>query len=203
MKPFVLGITGGIASGKSVVSETLAAAGAFVIDADVVSREVVADGTEGDALLRAAFPFAYTGGSLDRSKLRERVFADPEERERLDSITHPLIRREIERKIAACSRHVAVVVVPLMFEAGFDSLCDRVVAVSADPETRINRLVARNNITVELARAMVNSQAGEDERNRAADEVIFNDGSVVALKEKAKQLYERVISMTGSGTRAR
>ena len=190
---YVIGITGGIAGGKTAVSDMLAKKGEQIIDADVISREVIEPGTKGERLLKEAFPEAFEGGSLDRGRLREIVFADEKKLQKLDEITHPLIREEIEKRIAETYREQVYLVVPLMFESGFDALCDYIVTVVSDEDKRIKRLKARNNsITDELAERIVHSQVSECERVTRADGVIVNNDSRERLEERVNEFYEEI-----------
>lgn len=188
---YVIGITGGIAGGKTTVSDLIAKKGECVIDADVVSREVIAPGTTGEKLLYEAFPEAFEGGTLSRVKLREIAFGSPEKLKKLDEITHPLIRAEIEQRVLGSDRERVYLVVPLMFEAGFDELCDYVVTVVSDEDKRIKRLKARNNsIDDDMAERMIRSQLSECERVTRADGVIVNNDSFERLKERVDEFYE-------------
>lgn len=190
---YVIGITGGIAGGKTAVSDMLAKKGEQIIDADVISREVTEPGTKGERLLKEAFPEAFEDGSLDRGRLREIVFADEKKLQKLDEITHPLIREEIEKHIAETDREQVYLVVPLMFESGFDALCDYIVTVVSDEDKRIKRLKARNNsITDELAERIVHSQVSECERVTRADGVIVNNDSRERLEERVNEFYEEI-----------
>ena len=190
---YVIGITGGIAGGKTAVSDMLAKKGEQIIDADVISREVIEPGTKGERLLKEAFPEAFEGGSLDRGRLREIVFVDEKKLQKLDEITHPLIREEIEKRIAETDREQVYLVVPLMFESGFDALCDYIVTVVSDEDKRIKRLKARNNsITDELAERIVHSQVSECERVTRADGVIVNNDSRERLEERVNEFYEEI-----------
>lgn len=185
----VVGITGGIASGKTTVSDELARLGAKIIDADLISRDVN-EFEECKTALKAAFPSAFAGDRLDRVKLREIAFSTPEDTKKLNSITHPLIIRELKNRINATDG-VVFLVVPLMFETGCEKLCDEVITVSAEEKTRIKRLMARNtDITEELAKAIVSRQAGEEDRLARADRVIRNDGDLAEVKREVKKVYE-------------
>ncbi len=195
-RAFVVGLTGGIAGGKTAVSNILEEMGACVIDADVISREVIAPDTEGERQLKSRFPHAFKDGTLDRATLRETVFADKAELNALNAITHPLIMGETVRRIDACERDVVFLVVPLMFEAGFDKLCDYIVTVSANEKVRISRLMMRNNnITEQLAREMIAAQTDDEQRARLSDEVISNDGSYEELAARARELYRKICTM--------
>ena len=178
----VIGITGGIASGKTTVSDELARLGAKIIDADLISREVN-ELEECKTALKAAFPSAFEDGRLDRVKLREIAFSTPEDTKKLNSITHPLIIRELKNRINATDG--------VVFETGCEKRCDEVITVSAEEKTRIKRLMARNtDITEELAKAIVSRQAGEEDRLARADRVIRNDGDLAEVKREVKKVYE-------------
>ena len=185
----VIGITGGIASGKTVVSDELKRLGAKIIDADVVSREASELKEYNDAL-KTAFPEAFDGDVLNRAKLREIAFSSSRNVKKLNSVTHPIIIRELKRKIRE-GEETVFLVVPLMYETGCDKLCDEVIVVSADEKTRIKRLMARNtDITEELAKNILSHQMSERERIKKADRVIYNDGDLSEVKAMAKEVYE-------------
>lgn len=190
MKKFVVGITGGIASGKTVMTDILASLGEYIIDADVVSRktqEFV------KPQLMSAFPDCFDGGELNRVALRNRVFSNKEELEKLNAITHPAIEGEMSRLIGESERSLVFVVAPILFETGWSKLCDYVVCVTAGGENRIERLKKRNNtITDEVARAIVAAQMSDEERERRSDEVVFNDGTIEQFNAKVLDFYRRI-----------
>jgi dephospho-CoA kinase len=190
-----IGLTGGIGSGKSTVSDMLAARGAVVLDADRIAREVVEPGTPGLAAVAEAFgPGVLTAdGSLDRPALAAIVFADPAAREKLDGIVHPLVRsRAAELAAAAPEGTVVVHDVPLLVETGQAGSYDLVLVVQADPDTRIDRLV-RRGMTEEDARARIAAQATDEQRRAVADVVLENDGTPEDLAEQVDRFWaERV-----------
>ena len=192
---YVIGLTGGIACGKSAVSNIFASFGVTIIDADVVSRFVMQDGGECAREVIRAFPLCANGGSIDRRKLREIVFSDKEKLAKLNSITHPRIKNEIVRRINEVDGLV-LLVVPLLFEAGYDKECDMVVCVIADVDNRINRLVLRDNIDRQLALEMINSQMSDEERIKRSDYLIENDSTIEELKNKVSQLLKSVMEKT-------
>ena len=193
MRPFVVGITGGIASGKSVVSALLEKKGLEIVDTDIVSREVTAPGTQGEKMLKAMFPFAFVDGVLDRKIMREATFSDKKQREKLNAITHPLIYNAVQKRIKECVQPVIVLVVPLLFETGGNKECDFTITVSANEQTRIKRVMERNNsITEEVARAIVNAQMSDEERASLADKVIYNDGSLQEIESEVEKLYYEI-----------
>ncbi len=194
MKPFIVGITGGIASGKSVVSAVIQSLGGEVIDADVISREVVRKGTKGYERLKVAFPEVFHDDELDRKALREIVFNDERAREKLNEITHPLIEERTLELIRSSTNGVVYLVVPLMFESNFDKFCDYTITICAKTPKRVEWIKARNGeITDALAIKMINSQTSDELRNARADEVVYNDGTLDDLKEKAKILYRKFL----------
>lgn len=190
MKKFVLGLTGGIASGKSVAAELLRKKGAHIVDADLISREVVADACI-IAKINEAFPESVENGTINRKKLRETVFSSPEKTKRLNSITHPeIIKRCLLR--TAETDGVVVLVAPLMFETGLNAACDAVATVSCDTDTRIKRIVKRDNTDVDTAKNIIERQLSDDEREKLADYVVDNNGSVYELNQKIEQLVGKL-----------
>lgn len=187
-----IGLTGGIASGKSVVSEILRECGAYIIDTDIISREVTGPDTEGARALAARFPAAFRDGILDRAALKNIVFHNDKALTDLNGITHPLIAAETNRRLKDCGAAVAVVVAPLLYETGMDRLVDVVMNVTADPEVRMERLVKRDNITVELARSIMKNQLSEEARNARADVVLENNGDVKRLRDEVKVLFNQI-----------
>lgn len=192
----IVGLTGGIASGKSEVSEIFASLGAYIIDADIISREVIAPNSEGEKELKKAFPFAYAGGYLDRKVLKEAVFSDKEKLLRLNTITHRLIFAEINKRIEKSDNEFILVVVPLMYETGFDEYLDCIINVSADLDVRIERLKKRDNIDDCLAMKIIRSQLSDEERERKADYIIRNNADLGELKRAVTEIYEKIIRET-------
>jgi dephospho-CoA kinase len=190
-----IGLTGGIASGKSTVSEMLAAKGALVIDADQLARDVVAPGTDGLAEVREAFGSDMTvpDGSLDRGKLGSVVFADPVKREQLEAIIHPLVRSEAAR-LEAAAAHDQVVIhdIPLLVETGQQDVFEIVIVVDALPEVQLDRLVRLRGMTEQQARQRIAAQSDRVRRRAAATEVIENNGSIADLQAAVDRLWDRL-----------
>jgi dephospho-CoA kinase len=186
-----IGLTGGIASGKSLVAAELAARGAVIIDADVLAREVVEPGTPGFAAIIERFGTqVLTDRRLNRARLAEIVFADPVARTDLERIIHPAVRaraEELER--AARSAAVVVHVIPLLVETDQQKNFDLVVTVDVDHETQIQRLSARNGFSRREAEARIAAQASRDDRRSAADVVLDNSGSLAELKVQIDALW--------------
>jgi dephospho-CoA kinase len=191
-----VGLTGGIASGKSLVAAELAARGAVVIDADVLAREVVEPGSEGLAAVVARFgEDVLQSGRLDRARLGRMVFADPDARRDLERIVHPAVRaRAAELERAAPPDAVVVHVIPLLVETGQQDRFDVVVVVDLDPETQLARLVARDGFDAADAQARLAAQATREERRAVADVVIDNSGNVTDLKAQIGPLWEFLTS---------
>jgi len=194
-----VGLTGGIASGKSLVAAELAARGAIIIDADVLAREVVEPGTPGLAAIIERFgPQVLTDGRLDRAHLAEIVFADPAARRDLERIVHPAVRaRAAELERAAGSAAVVVHVIPLLVETGQQGDFDLVVTIDVDHETQIQRMMARNGFSRAEAEARIAAQAAREDRKAAADVVLDNSANVAQLKDQIDALWA-VLTSTGA-----
>ncbi len=191
-----VGLTGGIASGKSMVADELAARGAIIIDADVLAREVVEPGTPALAAIIDRFGAqVLKDGQLDRARLAQIVFADPLARRDLERIVHPAVRaRAAELERDAGDAAVVVHVIPLLVETRQDEDFDLVVTVDADHETQIQRLMMRNEFTRAEAESRIAAQASREDRKRAADVVLDNTGSVTQLREQIDALWAELSS---------
>ncbi|MBI2907943.1 MAG: dephospho-CoA kinase [Chloroflexi bacterium] len=190
----VVGLTGGIASGKSTVSQTLAELGAAIINADETGHELLKPNTEAWREIVAAFGEGVIGesGEIDRAKLGEIIFRSPEARQRLNAITHPRIYAMVQHKIDEARRRgalVAVVEAALFIEAGWFPLVDQLWVTVVPEDVMIQRLRNRNGVTQEQARARISSQLSSEERIKHADVVISTDCSLDEVREKVKQLW--------------
>jgi dephospho-CoA kinase len=189
----LVGLTGGIASGKSTFAAALRAAGAPVVDADRIARDAVRRGSPAlEAIVRAFGPEVLgPDGELDRPRMAARVFADPEARARLEAIVHPAVRRAVvaeTARLAAEGHDLAVYDVPLLFETGLDRDVDCVLVVYAPREVQRERLVGRDGLGAAEAEARLDAQRPIEEKARRADVVVTNEGDVAALREKAGPL---------------
>ncbi|KND38557.1 dephospho-CoA kinase [Streptomyces acidiscabies] len=187
-----VGLTGGIGAGKSEVSRLLVEAGAVLVDADRIAREVVAPGTDGLAAVVEAFGAGVLGedGGLDRPKLGAIVFADPEKLALLNSIVHPLVgARSRELEAAAPADAVVVHDVPLLAENGLASLYDLVIVVDVAPGTQLDRLVRLRGMTEDDARARMAAQATREKRRAIADIVIDNDVPLAELERRVREVW--------------
>ncbi|TSE35455.1 Dephospho-CoA kinase [Tepidimonas fonticaldi] len=192
--PLRIGLTGGIGSGKSTVAAMLAALGATVVDADAISRASTAPGGAAIEPIRQAFGDAFItpAGALDRDRMRARVFSDADAKARLEAIIHPLVRAEIDRRIAACTADAIVLDLPLLVEsAAWRQRCDRVWVVDCTPQTQIRRVMARNGWPREQVLAVLAQQASRAQRLAAADVVIDNDDvDLDTLRERVRRAWE-------------
>ncbi|EKQ59756.1 dephospho-CoA kinase [Xanthomonas axonopodis pv. melhusii] len=192
MSDFIVGLTGGIASGKSALAAEFEKLGVPVIDADVIARQVVEPGPILDAIA------AYFGdsvllpdGTLNRQALRYRVFADTTQRQALEAITHPAIRRELQRAALAAQGPYAIVAIPLLAEAGGRATypwLDRILVVDVPVALQHERLMQRDGATAELADRMITAQATREQRLAIADEVVCNHGVLKQLSQAARRL---------------
>jgi len=192
-RPLSIGLTGGIASGKSAVARLFAERGVPVLDTDQIARDVVEPGQPALAEVAAAFGpgVLAADGRLDRRALRQLVFADPAARRRLEGILHPAIRAELARRSAAAGGPYQVWVIPLLVEGGGIDRVDRVLVVDCPVETQLARLQARDHESEDSARGILAVQASREQRLAAADDVISNDGPLEALTRQVAELDAR------------
>lgn len=193
MSQFVVGLTGGVAAGKSEVSRRFEALGIVVADADVAARAVVAPGSEGLARIVDHFGsgILLADGQLDRAALRERIFASAQERQALEAITHPAIRELLRRTCEEATSPYAIAAVPLLTESGgrhHYPWLNRILVVDAPVAVQHARLMLRDGSTAELADRMIAAQASREERLALADDVVVNDGHPEQLQAEVERL---------------
>jgi dephospho-CoA kinase len=199
----LVGLTGGIGSGKSEVSKRLAALGAMVVDADKVAREVVEPGTPGLRDVVAAFGpgVLLADGALDREGLGRVVFGDPEKLAQLNAIVHPLVGERIAAIMATVEKDhpeaVVVYDVPLLVENNLQGRYEVVVVVAASPQTQLHRLVEQRGMAAEDAEARIAAQAPLAAKLAVADYVIDNDGDLAALDEQVRQVWRDLVERVG------
>ncbi|MFI5400591.1 MAG: dephospho-CoA kinase [SAR324 cluster bacterium] len=207
--PAVIGLTGGIASGKTTVAARLAELGAAIIDADRIGHDILAPGAPAYRPVLEAFgpDILAPDGAIDRRKLGARVFADPARLERLNGISHPIMARRMAEEIAALRARLPAHRPPLivldaaiLLEAGWDRLCDSVWTVEAPPDAALARLVARNGLTEEQARLRLNAQWSNAERAGRAQRVIANSGTIDALRDAVSLLWREAVSRCGAAS---
>nr|WP_183644570.1 dephospho-CoA kinase [Neomicrococcus lactis] len=190
----MIGLTGGIASGKSVVARYLESLGAVLIDADQLSREVVAKGTEGLAEIAEVFgrDILTENGDLNRPALGALIFADEQKREALNSIVHPRVRAESARRIAEAPRGSVIVQdIPLLVETGQAKNFDKVLVVQAPLEERIRRMVEDRGMTRDAALSRIEAQASDAERAEVADVVLDNSTTIESLLEQVDDFWNQ------------
>ena len=192
-----IGLTGGIASGKSTIAKLFAELGATIIDTDVIAREVVAPGQPALEEIRLAFGDTVIDANraLNRAAMRQLVFSDDKKRRQLEGILHPLIQAETRRQSAEANGPYQVIVVPLLVESPLRSFVDRVLVVDCDEQTQLRRLLERDSESEDQARRMLAAQTGRQERLAIADDIIRNDDSLDAIRSQVTALHEIYLSL--------
>ncbi|KPK34818.1 MAG: dephospho-CoA kinase [Betaproteobacteria bacterium SG8_40] len=195
--PFTVGLTGGIGSGKSTVSDLFAALGAEIIDTDEIARALTASGQPAVSKIAQEFGPEVVGGdgALDRGRMRELAFSDTNVRERLQNILHPLIRAEVQRRLAATDAPYAIVVVPLLVESRGYKFANRILVVDCSEEQQVERVTRRNGLARSQVEAIMATQVSRNERLAAADDVIRNEGDVAELHAKVKELHQKYLAL--------
>lgn len=194
-----IGLTGGIASGKSTVAQRFVELGVPVIDADESARIVVAPGSSGLAEVVGKFGenLLTPDGELDRRSLRNLIFSDPGRRRELEAIVHPLIRADMEHRTSVASGPYLVMAIPLLIESGGRGRLDRVLVVDVDEEVQLKRLMERDGGTMEQAKAILAAQASRAIRLQVADDVLANVGSLSELRHGVDRLHQRYVDLAG------
>lgn len=196
--PYVIGLTGGIGSGKSAAADEFARLGATLVDTDAISRELTAAGGAAIEPVRALFGDVCidASGAMDRDKVRARVFADPSARRQLEAVLHPMIRRESAARVAAARGAYVVLVVPLLVEStDYRSRVDRVLVVDCPVELQLARVRARSGLSLDEARRIVAAQSSREARRAAADDVIDNSGTLEELLAQVGRLHQRYLAL--------
>jgi dephospho-CoA kinase len=201
-RAFRVGLTGGIASGKSTVAEFFSELGVPVVDTDLIAREVVSIGSPALEEIRSAFgpDVMSADGELDRAVMRKIVFADDGKRRLLESILHPRIRELAFQRADQASAPYVIIVVPLLFESPMRNAMDRILVVDCTLETQLQRLLARDCETEEQAKKIIAAQATRDERLSIADDVIANDGDLEATRREVGLLHRRYLALAVRGS---
>ncbi|HLP98358.1 MAG TPA: dephospho-CoA kinase [Sideroxyarcus sp.] len=193
---YLVGLTGGIGSGKSTVAEQFAALGVRIIDTDAISHELTRAGGAAIAPIRDSFGAGYIAadGSLNRAQMRAAIFADAAARQQLEGILHPLILEQARRQAAApTAAPYTLIIVPLLFESGrYADWLHRIITVDCPEATQITRTMQRSSLDECNVRAIMAQQIGRSERMRLADEVIHNDGSLDDLKRQVVGIHRRL-----------
>ncbi|KEA53181.1 dephospho-CoA kinase [Mangrovibacter sp. MFB070] len=200
---FTVALTGGIGSGKSTVAALFANHGVSLVDADIIAREVVAPGQP--ALQKIAGHFGEQvinhEGALNRTALRELIFTDPKEKQWLNALLHPLIHQRTQQAIAQASSPYVLWVVPLLVENQLQQQADRVLVVDVSTETQLQRTMARDNVSRELAQHIISAQVSREARLAAADDIINNDGLPQTLTRDVARLHQRYMALAMQSVR--
>jgi dephospho-CoA kinase len=202
---YVVGLTGGIGSGKSAAADCFAAHGAAVVDTDAIAHELTAPGGAAMPALRAAFgdDIATPAGALDRARMRQLAFADSAVRARLEGILHPHIRTLADARCQAAASPYVILAVPLLVESGgYRERCDRIAVVDCAEAVQVARVMARNGIGEADVRAIMAAQATRAQRLAAADDVIDNSGTPAQLGERVRELHGRYLALAAAKLKA-
>lgn len=205
MSGFVVGLTGGIGSGKSTVADLFVAAGAGLVDTDAIAHELTAPDGAAMPAIAAAFGAAVLTptGALDRTAMRQRVFADAGARQQLEAILHPMIRQLSDARCLAATTPYVVLAVPLLVESGtYRARCDRIVVVDCPESLQIERVMARNGLAADQVRAIMAAQATRADRLAAADDVVLNDGGLTKLYEQVERLHLNYLRQSAEKAKA-
>jgi dephospho-CoA kinase len=195
-----VGLTGGIGSGKSTVARMFAARDVPIIDTDELAHELAEPGQAGHAAIVRQFgpDVLDADGRLDRTKMRARVFADPDERRRLENILHPEIRAEARRRLELSAAPYAIVAVPLLVETGFGNLVDRVLVVDCDEALQVQRTATRSGLTIQEIERVMAAQASRAQRLARADDVIENNAGLPELEVQVARLHAQYLALARS-----
>ncbi|URN99982.1 dephospho-CoA kinase [Leclercia adecarboxylata] len=193
---YIVALTGGIGSGKSTVAEAFSRLGVTIIDADILARQVVEPGTPALRAIAEHFgnDMIEPDGALNRRKLRDRIFAHPEEKSWLNALLHPLIQQETQKQIAQATSPYVLWVVPLLVENNLHDKADRILVVDVSPATQIQRTIARDNVGREHAEQILAAQATREARLAVADDVIDNNGAPDAIASDVARLHQQYLA---------
>jgi dephospho-CoA kinase len=197
----VVGLTGGIGSGKSSVARAFESRGVTVVDADALAHALTGPGGAAMPAIRAAFgaDCADAGGALDRARMRARVFADPAAKTRLEGILHPMIRAETLRLANEAPGPYVILMIPLLVESGVArSRCDRVLVVDCPEEEQVRRVMSRSGLTAAEVRAIMATQATRAQRLAAADDVLDNGGDPAGIAAQVEALHARYLELSAA-----
>jgi len=195
---YVVGVTGGIGSGKSAATAEFEKLGITVVDADVVSRQVVMPGSPCLQAIAEHFggDLLTDKGELDRKALRQKIFSDPAEKDWLNNLLHPAIRKEILAQLAQASSPYVILAAPLLLENNLDKYCHRVVVVDVPEELQLQRTIQRDDSPKEEVEAIMKAQLSREKRLLKADDILNNEGSLDALRRQVNQLHQRYLAAT-------
>lgn len=196
MANWVLGLTGGIGSGKSAVSAMFEELGIQVVDADIVAREVVEPGSVGLTKITAHFgdEILTSNGTLDRAKLRAIIFADESQKQWLNNLLHPLIRESMLSQLKQATSNYVILVAPLLFENGLEKYCNHTLLIDVPVDVQITRTTARDNVSVELAKQIIASQMSRADKQQKAGDILDNNRPLEEVKTDVQKLHEKYLT---------
>lgn len=197
MSSLIIGLTGGIASGKTTVSDMFSKRGIDIIDADMIARDVVAKGSTGLKAITARFgeQILLENGELNRSALREIVFSQAEEKAWLNALLHPMIREQMLTETSQAKSRYCILSVPLLIENNLDEIVDRTLVVDIDEQLQLSRAMSRDNSSKVVIEGIMQSQATREQRFKRAQDIIYNDKDLVRLEEQVQQLHEYYLQL--------
>ncbi|MEI6859447.1 MAG: dephospho-CoA kinase [Shewanella sp.] len=200
MSKYLIGLTGGIGSGKTTVANLFAELGIELVDADIIARDVVAIGTQGLSQITAHFgqQILNQNGNLDRAALRDIIFNQPQERSWINDLLHPMIRIKMLKQLNASSSPYTILVAPLLFENKLDRLVNRTLLIDISPTHQQQRTINRDSVTKEQIKKIINSQTPRAEKRLKADDVIDNHGEISALKSKVIALHYNYLKLSNN-----
>jgi dephospho-CoA kinase len=195
--PYIVGLTGGIGSGKTAVSDRFASHGITVVDADICARIVVEPGQPALQAIAERFGSSVINpdGSLDRAMLRQRVFADDAERKWLEALLHPLIFNEMWAQLEAATSPYAILVSPLLVESGQTAICQRVLVVDVPEDIQLERTMSRDSNSAEQVKAIMATQAARADRIAKADDILVNDSDLASLQKQVDALHIKYLTL--------
>ena len=205
MSQYVVGLTGGIGSGKSTVADLFVALGAGLVDTDAIARELTLVGGAALPALVGEFgpEILAEDGALDRVAMRQLAFADPSVRSRLEGILHPLIRQLSTERCRAATEPYVILAVPLLVESGnYRERCDRIVVVDCPESLQIDRVMARNGLSADEVKAIMGAQATRQQRLAAADDVVLNDADKLKIVGQVKALHANYLALLAEKLKA-
>ncbi|MGF1762299.1 dephospho-CoA kinase [Aliivibrio kagoshimensis] len=198
---FVVGVTGGIGSGKTTVTNLFHELyGIEIVDADIIAREVVAPNSEGLSKIVTHFgsDILLSNGRLNREKLRAIIFSQPDEKSWLNELLHPMIRQQMLTQAQATTSPYCLLVIPLLIDNGLQYLVDRILVIDVDQQTQISRTANRDSVTIEQAKSILSAQISREERLAFADDVINNNGDNSELKPIIGLLHEQYLALAST-----
>lgn len=198
-KVFTLGLTGGIGSGKTTVANMFAELGAFLVDTDLIAHALTTENGTAISAIEKSFgsEFILPSGAMDRAKMRQHVFSQPNEKKRLEAILHPLIREKTELAAKESTGVYTIFVVPLLVESGsWKQRVSRVLVVDCSEQTQLSRVMSRNGMTQEQALSIMQTQASRDQRLSAADDIILSERPLDEIKLEVKHLHDKYVKFS-------